>query len=482
LHLTHYSRMPLILYLRRIKKNIVKFSTLSLCFILCLSCYKLLEAEYVKSNVESKVPAYSELKDLNTSLGTEAKDIPSELQNVRFSFETPSTPLTYEPGLENLEYSQDFESFTKNIRDEDLIKIADFSILLGTAFDVEYSDNILFSNNKISDTIIRPFAWARVRRNFLEHGVFNFGSRIGRNQYAHNSRFNSTYFIISPDTYLEYGFYIKNVHFILFDSFTYQQDPAASAITSNQTLYKRSKNLVKLNAEIKSTPLEYLFSIAQENFLVHTPEFKSQAKRVQYASASAIYPVNDFFRTGIRASHATEHYRKKIQNNSVSNSIGIDSKFNFSRYTQGYWFIGHEKRRFKRTGTINDQSKFKSVVTELELLNALGPYLEQRIGLQVCPENGYGSNFFKYKRGRYMLHYKISEFVAASTELFIEKLKESTIQNTKTTRKGLVLAMSFFPMQRSAIDVTYRFLDKNTHNTTDKYKENRFTFTFTYVF
>lgn len=368
-------------------------------------------------------------------------------------------------------------------KNSSFLKLYETYIALGVGSNIEYTDNVaLVPNNakKECDLIYTPFVTANISRQIFDDVRFNLDTRLGKTYYSNNASRNNTYWVISPNSVLSRKFRFHNTVIKIYDKISRQVNPIPSPIANNTSIYKYTDNLVGAQMHIKVYPSEVVFCANKQNLWAETENFKSQTNATYTYSVSGYYNVLAAVKTGICAAHARQYYKRRIQNDSISNSLTSCTELDFSSNHRGFINVGYEQRRFHQTGTINDHSEFKSITAGCGLDSKLSSLASQSIRFRMAPQNGFGSNYFNLKRLNYVLNYQLTQCIKTSTELFYERIQDSGSTRFKANRYGLSVNANFFPIRKGFMDVYYRIINKRASTIFNTYKEHRIGISFVY--
>jgi predicted porin len=297
-------------------------------------------------------------------------------------------------------------------------RIGDLILDLRGSFEVEYNDNVNFSNNnKQTDIILRPGFTLSGFYQVSDINSISLELGVAYEQYIFHPNLSSytNFATVSPDSQLAYTFLINQFTIKLYDSFDYSaqpsdafaEDPNTGKIITNVQSYARFMNQVGVNVDWDLDRLVLYAGLYRADVFPQQEQF-SFLRRWQYtASLGGRYSLSPTLTAGFGVNYTLDYYQEDLQSDSGSLFFGPTLQWKPVPNWTFTFTGGYVMYNFTNTGTNGDTSQPSTVTGELTVINKLTDTIDQTLTLTRASSFGYVSNTVDINRVAYQVSWKI---------------------------------------------------------------------------
>jgi len=361
---------------------------------------------------------------------------------------------------------------------------ADFD-LAGT-FEVEWNDNINYSNsNRQSDIILRPGLTFGTSYKLTQFNTINFNLGISYQQYLIHPGLSSynTFASISPNSQLSFTFKVGAVTIKVYDSFSYAVQPSDAVAYNSSTgtpiysitQFARFTNQIGLSADW--TPRQHLtvYGGAYRYDVIPQESNFQILRRWQYTALGGFrYIFSPQFTAGIGATATADYYQQNYNNNSYSVFMGPTFVYQPDSFWTFNTSFGYTYYDFQNTGTNADTSQPSTFTGQLTITNRLTDNIDHSLTFSRTSSFGYTSNTLDIDRVAYQISWRFKPKWTFNVWAYYEEGFDSGGINPETYHKYAVSPGLEYEMNdRTTIYTSYEFLQKDSNIAVRTYDRNR---------
>lgn len=382
------------------------------------------------------------------------------------------------------------------------VKVGPVLFRFSAALRTEFVDNVNLANGQNapveSDIILSPSlgidaAWPVTKLNILR-----FHTTLGLSKYLSHSQLGTNDILISPDSELRFDIYAGDFKFNLHDQFSLQEDPVGQGALSNVSRFGRFINtaglavLWDLNDVVVSTGYDHTsFTVtgATAPTTGTTQNTSALDRTTDQVSASAVFNVAAAMSAGLESVASLSRYPDAPQNDGTRISAGPFIQILLTRYTRIYAAAGYQGTFFDDPSATSAQSAAtiqpgattattstspNSYYASLTVTHRLNRYYQDRLSVGHESQLGLFSQKAETNSVNYASLWQLSPVLALSTTFFFEDTVESGAQSSVPYRRfGLSLSTGYRITKKLSASVLYQFVEKNSANDTQSYRQNR---------
>ena len=388
------------------------------------------------------------------------------------------------------------------------VKVGPVLFRFSAALRTEFVDNVNLANGQNapveSDIILSPSlgidaAWPVTKLNILR-----FHTTLGLSKYLSHSQLGTNDILISPDSELRFDIYAGDFKFNLHDQFSLQEDPVGQGALSNVSRFGRFINtaglavLWDLNDVVVSTGYDHTsFTVtgATAPTTGTTQNTSALDRTTDQVSASAVFNVAAAMSAGLESVASLSRYPDAPQNDGTRISAGPFIQILLTRYTRLYAAAGYQGTFFDDPNATSAQpaattqpaatsqpgattattsTSPNSYYASLTVTHRLNRYYQDRLSVGHESQLGLFSQKAETNYVNYASLWQLSPVLALSTTFFFEDTVESGAQSSVPYRRfGLSLSTGYRITKKLSASVLYQFVEKNSANDTQSYRQNR---------
>jgi hypothetical protein len=352
---------------------------------------------------------------------------------------------------------------------------------------VEVNDNVnLSENHRESDVAFRVSLPLRAEWQATSKNAVHLNIGLGYTKYVKHSELDTNSVLLDPGTELSFDIYVGGyLRLNLHDRIDIVQNPIEENTPNHAGLFDRLKNAVGVTAvwDLNDVALvagydhfTYRSLDSQFSFLDHNEE-------QFFASASA--HLSDALTVGLDGSFSLIDYREDFNNNGTTGSVGPLIEMMFSPFTRLRVSGGWQSMNFDGDGQSGDHSDYNGWYANATLSNQFNQYWSHALSIGHESRLGLEENFSEYYYARYIAAWRINTRTTASFDLFVEDANDSGNNpgsSEHSLRWGTTASVSRRLGSRFAVDLRYRFANKDSDLALRSYYQNTGTVTFSYDF
>jgi len=352
-------------------------------------------------------------------------------------------------------------------------------------FEVEYNDNINYSNNdKESDIILRPGLIVAADCPLTEINTVSLQFGISYEDYLiHKDLSSYTNFAeVSPDSQLAFSMRFNTFTATIYDSFNYSVqpsdafavDPSTLAIITHVKAFGRFMNQLGVKGNWDLGNLVLYGGLYRSDIFPQQSEFEF-LRRWQYtASIGARYQFSNGLSLKLDGSYTWNYYQENLENNSTSWFVGptlagpLGKNWTFSAS------LGVTDYHFDDNGTNGDTSQPVAYTGELSVSDKTTKYINQTLTLTQASSFGYVSNVITIDRVSYKMDWLFRPKFDLILFAYWERGQDSGGLAPETYNK-LVLSpeLDWDYSKRTSFYAYYEFTDKLSNFSDRNYLRNR---------
>jgi len=307
-------------------------------------------------------------------------------------------------------------------------KIGDVPVSVKGSFEVEFNDNINFSNNnKASDIILRPGVIVAINYNLTKINTVALQMGLSYDEYLIHQNLSSysNFAEVSPDSQL--AFSIKpseSITLTVYDSFNYSVQPNDSLavnpnthlVITNIKALGRFMNQLGVKGEWAATGNDTLSAGVYRYDVIPQNSGYEFLRRWQYTATAGIRHSMDPFALSLDGSYTRNYYATNLENDSDSWFVGPTVTWITTGVTVKA-SVGFNGYSFQHNGTNGDSSQPDTFTGELSATQQLNDSLSHTLTLTRSSSFGYVSNTVQVDRISEKIDYKEFLFKAMTGTL-----------------------------------------------------------------
>lgn len=258
----------------------------------------------------------------------------------------------------------------------------------------EFTDNInLAEEGRRSDISLGPEVGIGLFYPVNHRNLFSLDLGVGYRWYWEHDQLST--FQVSPNTHVDYRFWVKDVQINLHDDFHVQADPASRPELSGSAFNCR-RFINNSGIEATGQPWESLtWTLGYDFSLDRTlnREFRALDRNAHTFHAGTQHEISPRWTAGLYAAYTLNEYVQKVQNDSAAWSVGPTLVFKASEFLTLDGSLFFTRQDFERSGTVADTSDFEGLTFQGGLRHTLNRRMSHGIRARRSIELGLASNY-----------------------------------------------------------------------------------------
>lgn len=313
---------------------------------------------------------------------------------------------------------------------------------LSSYFEIEYNDNINYSNlNRQWDIILRPGIQLTSSYQVSQINTLTFGVGLSYQQYLIHPNLSSynSFLSVSPNSQLAYTILIRNLTIKIYDAFAYAVDPSNSVAFNSKTgqlvysisQYPRFTNQIGASFDWNLNKVIPYADIYRLDVFPQQSQF-SILRRWEYnLSLGVRVIVSPSVIVGLGGSYTADYYQQNYNNDSTSYFMGpsvswqANSNWTFSA-SGGYIFYS-----FSTGGLNGDSSQPSTLVGSVAVMNHFSSNFDHSINFTRTSSFGYVSNTIAINRIAYQASWRFHPRWTANFWAYYEQGQDSGGPNSE---------------------------------------------------
>jgi len=361
-------------------------------------------------------------------------------------------------------------------------------------FEVEYNDNINYSNNdKASDIILRPGLIIAANCPLTEMNTVSLQFGVSYEDYLIHSDLSSytNFAEVSPDSKLAFSMRFNTFTVTVYDSFNYSVQPSDAFAVNPSTLaiithvkaFGRFMNQIGLNANWDLGSVVLYGGIYRYDVFPQQTEF-SFLRRWQYTASVGIrYQFNSGISLKLDGSYTLNYYQQHLENDSSSWFVGPTLAGPLGKNWTFSTSVGFTSYSFQQDGTNGDHSQPVAYTGEVSVSNKTTKNINQTLTLTQASSFGYVSNTITTDRISYKCDWLMQPKIDLILYGYWERGKDSGGLAPETYNKYVISPeLDWDYSKRLSIYAYYEFTDKLSNFSDRNYIRDRIVAGFRYQF
>lgn len=280
-------------------------------------------------------------------------------------------------------------------------KIGGFVFDLAATFDVEYDDNINYSQyNPIWDVILRPGLVLTGRYQITDMNTLSINLGVGYRKYIRNPELDSinNFLSISPNTELAFTVFVDDVTFEFYDRLSYSVDASDAiglngfTVNDNPLDFGRFTNVVGVDIDWDLNDVILFAGFSRYDLIPTSSDFDYTQRHEYQLVGGPRFIIAPNLTAGITGTLAYNHYEENVQNNSWSWSVGPMAIWQATEYLSFSGNVAYQQFYFETGGTINDDTQPQGIVGALTVSHRASSVFEHSLTASHSLNYGYLSN------------------------------------------------------------------------------------------
>lgn len=362
-----------------------------------------------------------------------------------------------------------------------------FSIAAGVG--LEWNDNVFLSeHNRQSDFVFRPTLDLDARWHLSELNTLRFNIQASYAKYFDHSELDTDGVLISPNSELEFTFFVGSVKFTARDRFSYQEDTYDVPSVSGVATYPRYENQAGILADWQiNQQLGLQVGYDHYNLWTKGDTFSEQDRAIDTIFARPSVQITPALKVGLSAAYSFINFDSSDRADGDNLLVGPFAELQISQYTNLYLEAGYQGLDFNGTSSfdaatavslglppnaITDNEDSNSWYAKFEIQNKPSEVFRHRLLGSKTSEVGFGTDFYDLYHIEYGAEWKISEKTDIGPTLFYEYYQSSGEGGEKAHRYGATLGIRHHLSNSLTLGLDYRFILKDSDLENADYYQN----------
>ena len=347
-----------------------------------------------------------------------------------------------------------------------------FNVAAGVG--LEWNDNITLSDShRESDFIFRPSLNIDATWRLTELNTLRFSLGASYAKYFDHSEFDTRGILLSPNSELAFTVHVGEIVITLRDRFSRQEDPFDLPVLSGVATYRRSENLVGVNAEWAINPsLDFSVGYNHYNLWTDQEQFDSLDRSIDTVYVRPALKITPAVTLGVNGSVNWVNFSNNIKNDGISYLAGAFIDLKLTENTHAYLEGGYQRFEFDSNGTILDSEDSDSFYIKSEIDNQLTDLFSQHLSFSKTTEVGFNSNFYELYHVEYGGDWKVTHDVSLDPTAFYEHYKTSGQDGERADRYGVAIGLRYVLTPSITMAADYRFILKDSNLPDFDYHQN----------
>lgn len=340
----------------------------------------------------------------------------------------------------------------------------------------EFNDNInLSEHGKVSDFYLGPLVGVGLFYPISHRNILSMDLGVGYRWYVENSNLSTVH--ITPDTHVDYRFWLKDVQVNVHDDFRVQIDPTSRPELSGGVFnYRRFIN--NAGIDFGGQPWESWSWTAGYNHTLDRTlnnEFKSLDRNAHTFNGGLYHVWSPRWTTGIYGAYTINDYVLRIQNNNTGWSIGPTVVWKPTEFLVFDGSVMHTRYDYSTTGSIADISDFQGVTFQAGARHTINSRMHHALRLRRSLELGLASNFTDAYALQYELNARVTGAVSLTGTFVYQHFSVSGTGGEDGDQMIFQLGSYFKLSPRCTLGLSYVLGLKNSALADRDYTQNRVT-------
>lgn len=347
----------------------------------------------------------------------------------------------------------------------------------------EFNDNInLASVNRQSDFYLGPEVGIGLFYPISHRNLLSLDLGVGYRWYLQHSELST--FHISPDTHIDYRFWVKDVQINVHDDFRVQIDPTSRPELSGSVFnYRRFIN--NAGVDFTGQPVEPFTWTTGYNFTLDrtlNSEFESLDRNAHTFNAGAYYELSPRWTSGVFGAYTLNDYTRRIQNNNTGWSAGPTLVFKPSDFVVLDGSVLYTRHDYRNSGTISDTSDFEGMTFQAGVRHTINSKMNHSLRVRRSIELGLTSNFTDTYSTQYELQARLTAALTLDASVAYQNFKVSGAGGEEGSQYLVFLGTHLNLTPNWVLGLGYTLALKESDQSGRDYTQNRVTAELTRMF
>jgi hypothetical protein len=260
---------------------------------------------------------------------------------------------------------------------------------------LEYNDNITLKDHGDGGLILRAGLASSVRYPVSQNNELRLDAALEHVHYLTGVEGSADYNSLLPGTETTFTIFAGPVRVRNFVRVELSEDPVSTPVISDTARFGRFNGYAgsQIDWDMNRVVWQLTPTIGRQ---FATEPVNSQIDYWSYGlGLRAVFPLSSATSVGVGASRSINHYDERIQNDSVTNSIGVFGQTALSRSVSVEASVGLQSTDYDQRGSITDQDDYEGFYASASLSHQLRKNLSYSIQASHDIDEGYGTNFYE---------------------------------------------------------------------------------------
>lgn len=260
---------------------------------------------------------------------------------------------------------------------------------------LEYNDNITLNDNGDEGLIMRAGLSSSVRYPVSANNELRVDASLEHVHYLTGVRGSADYNNLLPGTETTFTIYAGPVRVRNFVRVELSEDPVTNPVISDTARFGRFNGYAgsQIDWDMNRVVWQLTPTIGRQ---FATEAVNNQIDYWCYGlGLRAVFPLSSATSVGVGVSRAITHYDERIQNDSVTQSIGVFGQTALSRSVSVEASVGVQSTAYDDRGSIQDVDDYAGLYATASLSHQLRKNLSYTIQASHDIDEGYGTNFYE---------------------------------------------------------------------------------------
>ncbi len=377
-------------------------------------------------------------------------------------------------------------------QESSVIKVGEVSLGMSASLSLKWTDNVglnELNKNVESDWSATANIGINLRYPLTKMVEFGLDATLGYTRWADHDYVSSG---LVGSSALSFDFPLAGWKLNLHDRYTRAVDPIGKEIpfVDNVLEYARTTNTLGISGLREFNKLKFSTGYDLISYRTEGARFKQLSRDSHCIFADLAAEVNPKVDLFTRLEHEETDNRLNLFNDSLSDRIELGFRGRITPRLSGEVAVGYQTVDFKQTSSFTtDTSDFEGTVYRTNITHRLTSLTTQALDFNYQPEYGYAlGNYYKWYNVSYRLNHKFTPRLTGNISFAYDNLEESgvakspSIRPEEANRKWFGLGTSYLINPRTALDLAYSFVTKDSNLAGKEYDQNSLTLTLTYHF
>jgi hypothetical protein len=355
------------------------------------------------------------------------------------------------------------------------LRLGPVTLRVENDFTASYEDNINYAQTgRINDVVLTPSGIVHGLWKVSDLNSINLDVGLGYEFYLLHSQYDSI--LVSPDSILQFNFFVGDVAFNVHDSFSYEQDPTEIGQLSNTVRLSRFQNDAGIQGTWDLDELIVSLAYDHANLWVTQSDYSYLTNQTDTVAPKLTFKVDKSIQTGLELSLSSVRYDENFQNNSDSLSVGpfVNAQLSENLSVEGQ--AGGYLADYAQGGGNGDSQDISSYYFNLGVTHRLNQTIKESLvgGKEFIP--GLTSNFTQRIFANYNVNWLANPNLSVSGNAFWENLSDSgAIDREESNRYGTGVTCQYTLTDHATVSLNYQYVLKDANPSILSYYQNSVT-------